>query len=58
MFLMPKKFHTVCTVKGTDTVVFDRLYEAINRDEAEARAYLNCVKEHKGADVLVRVERR
>lgn len=58
MFIAPKKYKTTCSSKSTGSVIFDRNYEAINRDEAEARAYLNCVKEYNNAaDIRVSVNR-
>jgi hypothetical protein len=58
MFKAAKKYKTTCSSKSTRSVIFDRVYEAITRDEAEARAYLNCVKEYNNAsDIIVSVKR-
>ena len=58
MFKAAKKYKTVCTNIKDNTVIFERIYEAINDDEAVARAHLNCVKEnHNGTDVAVTVKR-
>ena len=55
---IPDKYSTKCTIKGSNEVVFDRVYEAINADEAEARSYLNCVKENnKKTNVNIEVKR-
>lgn len=43
---VPDKYNTVCSLEGTGEMIFDRVYEAISKNEAEARAYLNCVKEN------------
>ena len=54
MFKAAKKYNTVCTNITDNRVIFERIYEAINDDEAEARAYLNCVKENNNStDVAV-----
>jgi hypothetical protein len=58
MFKAPKKYITACTVKSTDRLVFDRIYEAIDRNEAEARAWLNCLKEYNNpADISISVDK-
>ncbi len=58
MFIAPDKYKTTCSSKSTGSVIFDRVYEAIDRNEAEARAYLNCVKENKNAgDITISVKR-
>jgi hypothetical protein len=58
MFIAPGKYTTSCSSKSSGSVIFDRIYEAINKDEAEARAYLNCVKEYNNAgDITVSVSR-
>lgn len=44
---IPDKYIAMCTLKGTNEIIFDRVYEAINDKEAAARAYLNCVNENK-----------
>jgi len=46
MWKTAKKYQTVCTDINDNAVIFKREYEAINRNEAKARAYLNCVKEN------------
>lgn len=45
MFLAPKKYQTSCTERRTGALIFERMYEAINQDEARARALLACMKE-------------
>ncbi len=58
MFIAPKIYETSCSSKSSGAVIFDRVYEAINKDEAEARAWLNCVKEHNNAgDISISVNR-
>lgn len=56
MFIAPKKYNTRCSIKNSGAVIFDRPYEAIDKNEAEARAYLNCVKEHGNSkDITISV---
>jgi hypothetical protein len=43
---IPGKYSATCTIEGTTEIIFDRVYEAINKNEAAARAYLNCVNEN------------
>jgi hypothetical protein len=58
MFIAPKKYSTSCTAKSTGTQIFDRVYEGINRDEAEARAFLNCVREYNNpSDISISVKK-
>jgi len=55
---VPDKYNTKCTIQGSSEIVFDRMYEAINEKEAEARAYLNCVIENnKKTNIKVEVKR-
>jgi hypothetical protein len=54
----PDKYNTKCTIKDSNEVVFERVYEAISDDEAEARAFLNCVKENNNkTNINVEVKR-
>jgi len=54
----PDKYSTKCTIKDSNEVVFERVYEAISDDEAEARAFLNCVKENNNrSNITVEVKR-
>jgi hypothetical protein len=46
MWQTAKKYETTCILNDTNTVISEQIYEAINKKEAEARAYLNCVKEN------------
>lgn len=53
-----EKYQTKCTIKGRDKVVFDRVYEAINANEAETRAFLNCVHENnRQSNVYINVKK-
>jgi len=55
---IPDKYETRCIINASEELVFDRVYEAINEKEAEARAYLNCARETKGtSDLSVKVKR-
>ncbi len=54
----PDKYSTKCTIIDSNEVVFERVYEAISDDEAEARAFLNCVKENNNrSNITVEVKR-
>ncbi len=56
MWPIPKKYKTQCIMN--DSIVSEHVFEAINKDEAETRAYLNCVNENnKNRNVRVNVER-
>ncbi|HNX25293.1 MAG TPA: hypothetical protein PKG60_14700 [Spirochaetota bacterium] len=58
MWPIAKKYETKCFIKDTDSMISEHMFEAINKDEAEARAYLNCVKENKNKrNVYVRVKK-
>jgi len=58
MWQVPKKYNTKCFSNDTDSVISEHMFEAINRDEAETRAYLNCVIENnKKRDVHVSVKK-
>jgi hypothetical protein len=46
MWPVPDKYSTKCFLDDTDAVISEHIFEAINKDEAEARAYLNCVIEN------------
>jgi hypothetical protein len=39
-----KKYATRCIDNATGQVLMDREMEAINKSEAETRAFLNCIK--------------
>ncbi len=43
MWKVPDRYHTTCRSRETDRIIEETVYEAINKDEAEARAFLNCV---------------
>lgn len=56
MWPAAKKYQTRCLVNETNSVISEHEFEAINRNEAEARAYLNCVKENNNRrDIHVEV---
>ena len=58
MFKQPKKYITTCTEGKSKSIIFKRIYEGINKDEAKARAYLNCVRENNNnKDVSVKATR-
>lgn len=57
MWQTAKKYETKCFIKNTDTLLSEHVFEAINKDEAEARAFLNCVKDTKNRDVYVSVKK-
>ena len=58
MWPIAKKYETQCIMKETGSVISQKIFEAINSDEAEARAYLNCVKENKNKrNVFVKVKK-
>jgi len=46
MWPVPDKYETKCFIKETDSVISEHVFEAISKEEAEARAYLNCVNEN------------
>jgi len=46
MWEVPDKYNTKCFSNETDAVISEHVFEAINKDEAETRAYLNCVIEN------------
>jgi len=59
MFKAAKKYKTVCRNINDNTVIFERIYEAINDGEAKARAYLNCVKDNNNnTDVAVSLNKK
>ncbi len=43
MWAIPDKYITKCYLKDTGELVTEHVYEAINKDEAETRAFLNCI---------------
>lgn len=47
MWAIPKKYKTQCILNSNGSVISEHVFEAINKNEAEARAYLNCVNENK-----------
>ncbi len=47
MWPVPDKYETICFSNDTDSIISENIFEAINKDEAESRAYLNCVIENK-----------
>ena len=57
MFKAQKKFVTTCSDRTDKSIIFRREYEAIDKEEAVARAYLNCVREHKGSAVDISAHR-
>ncbi len=46
MWQVPKKYNTKCFLNSSDTLISEHTFEAINKNEAEARAYLNCINEN------------
>ena len=59
MFPVPSRYNTMCTNRNDGSIIFERAYEAININEASARAYLNCVKEgNKPDDIQVNAVKR
>ncbi len=58
MFPVPRKYITSCVEKETGSLLFERVYEAINRDEAATRALLSCMgEEYRPRDLAVTAER-
>ncbi len=58
MWKTAKKYQTVCSNSINNSPIFEREYEAINKDEAIARAYLNCIKENGNkSDIAVSLKR-
>lgn len=58
MWQIAKKYETQCILEDTGSVISRRVFEAINSDEAEARAYLNCVKENNNKrNVFIKVKK-
>jgi len=47
MWPVPDKYNTKCFSNETNSVISEHVFEAINKNEAEARAFLNCVIENK-----------
>jgi hypothetical protein len=55
---VPSVYRTSCIRNSDKSLVWERNYEAISNDEAEARAMLNCIKSgNKREDVSVKAER-
>jgi hypothetical protein len=55
---VPRKYKTVCSDIGNGSVLFNQIFEAININEAKARAFLNCVKAgNKPDNVTVSAEK-
>jgi hypothetical protein len=55
----PVTFSTTCVDKNSGSILMERDFEAISRDEAETRALLNCVKAgNKLDDVMVNAKKR
>ncbi len=58
MWDVPVKYKTACYLNDSDKLISEHVFEAINRDEAEARAYLNCINENnKKKNIRVRAEK-
>lgn len=59
MWAIPKKYNTQCFLNDNGSLISEHVFEAINKDEAETRAFLNCVIENnKKRNIRVNVERR
>ncbi len=41
---IPAKYNTTCSNRISGSILIERVYEAVSKDEAETRALLNCVK--------------
>ena len=55
---IPITYSTTCTDKKSGTVLIEREFEAITKDEAETRAFLNCVRAgNKLDDVVIDAKR-
>jgi hypothetical protein len=50
---VPYKYKTICSDSKNGSVLFNRVFEAINANEAEARAFLNCVKAGNKPDSII-----
>jgi hypothetical protein len=46
-------YSTTCSDKSSGSILIQKVFEAINRDEAETRAFLNCVKAGNHLDDVV-----
>jgi len=58
MWPIPDKYKTQCFLNETNSLISEHIFEAINKDEAETRALLNCVIENnKKKNVHVSVQR-
>ncbi len=52
-------YNTTCLDKSSGTILMEREVEAINKDEAETRALLNCIRAgNKLDDVMVDAKRK
>jgi hypothetical protein len=49
----PVSYSTTCSDKTSGSILIERVFEAITRDEAETRAFLNCVKAGNGLNDVV-----
>lgn len=47
MWPIPDKYETKCYSTETNKLISEHVFEAISKDEAETRAFLNCVIENK-----------
>lgn len=55
---IPDKYNAKCMLNDSNTVKFERMYEAISKEEAESRALLNCIRENnKKTNVHVEVRK-
>ena len=58
MYPVPRKYSTACVEKESGSLIFERIYEAINRDEAATRALLSCMGEaYRPGDLAVTAQR-
>ena len=55
---VPRKYKTSCSSRIDESVIYERVFEAININEAEARAMLNCVNAgNKREDISIKAEK-
>lgn len=55
---IPVKYNVKCMINDSNTVKFERVYEALNKEEAESRGLLNCIRENnKKTNVHVEVKK-
>ena len=58
MDTVPRKYKTSCLHSNDDSLISERVLEAININEAVARAMLNCIiAGNKRKDISVKAER-